>query len=413
MASRIFALDNSIRDYAWGSPTAIPQLLGRPPSDRPAAELWLGAHPDAPSRLSDHPGRPALSELIGSDPARLLGARSEAAFGDRLPFLMKLLAADHALSIQVHPTSEQARRGFADEEARGVPRDSPARNYRDDNHKPELLCALSDFEAFCGFRPVPATVALLDALIEAGAEDLGPHRAVLARAETDSGGLRAVFTGLLDADPAERRSLIAQVSEAAAKLATAGEFAGPAAGIVLAAQDFPGDIGVAVLLLLNHVRLRPGEAIFLAAGSMHAYLRGFGVEILASSDNVLRCGLTPKHIDVPELVAVADFTPLADPRSPAVLVSPGRTVYPVPVPDFLLSRLEPAAGPVELDGGVPYLLVVTDGHLRVEAGGHTGPAGGEGRELAQGESVLIAAGDVPIVVSGSGTAFVATVNLPA
>ena len=406
MVSRIFALDNSIRDYAWGSRTAIPQLLGRAPSDRPAAELWLGAHPDAPSRLSEHPDRPALTELIGSDPARLLGARSVASFGDRLPFLMKLLAADHALSIQVHPTLEQARRGFADEEARGVARDSPSRDYRDDNHKPELLCALTDVEAFCGFRPVPATVRLLDDLISAGADAIRPHRAVLTGGETDTAGLRAVFTGLLDAGSDERETLTAQVAEAAAKLAAAGgEFADNAAAIVLAAQDFPGDIGIAVALLLNHVRLRPGEAIYLAAGNVHAYLRGFGVEILASSDNVLRCGLTPKHIDVPELLAIADFTPLADPRSSAVVTGPGRTVYPVPVPDFLLSRLEPSAGPIELDAGAAHLLLVTAGSISVRE-----PAGGEHRDLAQGESVFLAAGRSPISVSGGGTAFVATAN---
>ena len=183
---RIFRLDSSIRPYAWGSVTAIPELLGQVPTGEPAAELWLGAHPDEPSRWREHPDRTGLDELIAADPVGLLGRETSERFGGRLPFMLKLLAADKALSIQVHPTIDQARKGFADEEARGVPRDAPERNYRDDNHKPELLCALTDFQAFSGFRPVAPTVELLGELIDAGADLLRPYRALL----TTSDGLQ-------------------------------------------------------------------------------------------------------------------------------------------------------------------------------------------------------------------------------
>ena len=271
------------------------------------------AHPDEPSRWREHPDRTGLDELIAADPVGLLGRETSERFGGRLPFMLKLLAADKALSIQVHPTIDQARKGFADEEARGVPRDAPERNYRDDNHKPELLCALTDFQAFSGFRPVAPTVELFGELIDAGADCCGHYRAVL----TTSDGLQVGIQLAADVDREQpgrpgRTGAAGRIAVSAG----GGEWAPAAAAAVLAGSDFPGDIGAVLALLLNHVRLRPGESIFLGAGNVHAYLRGFGVEILASSDNVLRCGLTPKHVDVAELLQVADFRPLLQPRSP-------------------------------------------------------------------------------------------------
>ena len=273
---RIFPLDSSIRPYAWGSVTAIPDLLGQVPTGQPAAELWLGAHPDEPSRWREDPDRTGLDELIAADPVGLLGQETSERFGGRLPFMLKLLAADKALSIQVHPTIDQARKGFAEEEAKGVPRDAPERNYRDDNHKPELLCALTDFQAFSGFRPVASTVELFGELIDAGADLLRPHRALL----TTSDGLRSVFSSLLTLTELNRAALVAQVQQAASRVSAAGgEWAQVAGAAMVAGSDFPGDIGAVLALLLNHVRLRPGESIFLGAGNVHAYLRGFGVEI--------------------------------------------------------------------------------------------------------------------------------------
>jgi mannose-6-phosphate isomerase len=415
---RILRLNNTIRPYAWGSPTAIPELLGLPVTGAPAAELWLGAHPDEPSRWADDPLRPGLDALIAAAPTQLLGEQSVEEFGPRLPFLLKLLAADKCLSLQVHPNSEQARDGFAAEEARGVPRFSPERDYSDANHKPELLCALTDFEALCGFRPAAATCRFLDALIGAGASELALYRELVAAPE----GLRAAFTTMLTLPEPARAELIAATVSACEQLAAVpGEWQGPTRACLLAAGDFPGDVGAVLTLLLNYVRLEPGQAIFLGAGNVHAYLRGLGVEILASSDNVLRCGLTPKHVDVPELLRVAVIEPLADPLSPVSRVSPSLSVYPVPVSDFELSVLSPAAGEVLLDGDRPRLLIATHGTVvvateqptagapeEVVAGVAEGRVADQRIEVPQGAAVFIAPGAAPIRVSGQGVAHVAS-----
>ncbi|MEO6502144.1 MAG: mannose-6-phosphate isomerase, class I [Jatrophihabitantaceae bacterium] len=405
---RLIPLDNAIREYAWGSVEAIPALLGVPPTGRPAAELWMGAHPAEPSRWADHPDRPALDELIAGDPKRWLGEANLAAFGPRLPFLMKVLAADRALSIQVHPSRAQAEAGFAAEEATGAPRGSAGRNYCDANHKPELAYALTEFDAFCGFRPAPATLELLDAL---AVPELAGYLPLLAGRD----GLRATFTTLLSLSGQTRDRLVEATVAGCRRLAEQdGPWAGPARASALAAQDFPGDIGAVLALLLNYVRLAPGEAIYLGAGNVHAYLRGVCIEILASSDNVLRCGLTPKHIDIPELLRVADFSSQAEPRwQPEEPDEPagGRRVFAGPVPDFRLSVLDLAAhtpeetDPVPLlpaDG--PHLVLSGDGPVTVECGS-------ERRTIRRWESVYVAPGEPACVVSGAGQVFVATTNL--
>ena len=396
---RVIALDNAIREYAWGSVEAIPALLGIPPTGRPAAELWMGAHPAEPSRWAEHPDRPALDELIAQDPRRWLGEANLAAFGPRLPFLMKVLAADRALSLQVHPSRAQAEAGFAAEEATGAPRGSAERNYCDANHKPELAYALSEFEAFCGFRPVPATLELLEAL---QVPELAGYLPLLAGRD----GLRATFTTLLSLSGPPRQRLVEATVEGCRRLAERdGPWAGPARASVLAAQDFPGDIGAVLALLLNYVRLAPGEAIYLGAGNVHAYLRGMCIEILASSDNVLRCGLTPKRIDIPELLRVADFSSLAEPRWQPELPAEGQRVFQVPVPDFRLTVLDLAAGPVRLlpaDG--PHLVLSGQDPVTVDCGTHI-------RTIRRWESVYIAPGEAACAVSGNGQVFVANTNL--
>ncbi|WP_408662486.1 mannose-6-phosphate isomerase, class I [Jatrophihabitans sp.] len=395
----MIGLHNAIREYAWGSVRAIPDLLGVEPTGRPAAELWMGAHPDEPSRWAEHPDRPALDELIAADPRHWLGEASLAAFGPRLPFLMKVLAAERALSIQVHPSRAQAEAGFAAEERAGLPRGSAGRNYCDANHKPELAYALTDFEAFCGFRPVPATLELLAELAVPG---LACYLSMLAGPD----GLRATFTSLLGLAGDARAELVAATVAGCRRLAERDSpWAGVARASVLAAEDFPGDIGAVLALLLNHVRLAPGEAIYLGAGNVHAYLRGVCIEILANSDNVLRCGLTPKHVDVPELLRVADFTSLAEPRWQPSRTAPGQRVFEVPVPDFRLSVLElsGAAVPLEPADG-PQLLLSGAGPVTVRCGA-------ERRTLRRWESVYIAPGDPACSVSGSGRAFVAATNL--
>ncbi|GAA3501804.1 mannose-6-phosphate isomerase, class I [Streptomyces prasinosporus] len=378
-------LDNTIRPYAWGSTTAIPRLLGAEPTGEPQAEMWMGAHPGAPSRTV----RGTLTEVIDAAPERELGAASVAKFGPRLPFLLKLLAAGAPLSLQVHPDLEQARRGYEDEERRGIPAAAPHRNYKDANHKPELICALTEFDGLCGFRDPLRAAELLDGL---GVDPLKPYVDLL-HAHPEDAALREVLTAILTADPEETAHT---VTEAAAACDRLGGAYAPYADI---AHHYPGDPGVIAAMLLHHVRLQPGEALFLGAGVPHAYLNGLGVEIMANSDNVLRCGLTPKHVDVPELLRIVRFE--AD--DPGVLrpeaTPDGEELYDTPVDEFRLSRyVLPAGGTArDLTLSTPQILLCTAGSVR--AGEH---------ELSPGASVFVPAGE-KAEVSGTGTLFRATV----
>jgi len=390
----LIALDGVIRHYAWGSRTAIPQLLGIEPDGEPAAELWLGAHPDDPSPAPAY--GTTLDAMIAAEPDRLLGASTVVRFGPRLPFLVKVLAVETALSIQVHPTLEQARAGFAAEDAAGIARDAPDRKYRDANHKPELLCALSPFQALCGFRPVQDTLRMLD---EWAVSELAPVRDLLAGPD----GLRAAFTALLTLD--DPGQIVAAVAARAAAVAE-GEWAGVARAVRLVAQDFPGDIGVVLGLLLNYVHLEAGEAIYVGAGNVHCYLRGTGVEIMASSDNVLRCGLTPKHIDVREVLKITDFTALAQPRCSAGAEGCGPR-FQTPVPDFAVDVIDIDAdeGSRAIGGRGPHIVLCTDGAVRVEADGAS-------VELTPGHAAFVAAREHLFSVGGTGAVFTATVAKP-
>ncbi|MFJ7261846.1 mannose-6-phosphate isomerase, class I [Streptomyces globosus] len=382
-------LTNTIRPYAWGSPTAIPGLLGVEPTGEPQAELWMGAHPGAPSRLDRGAGETTLADVIAADPERELGAAAVARFGPRLPFLFKILAAGAPLSLQVHPDLEQARAGYAEEERRGIPADAPHRNYKDPNHKPEMVCAITSFEGLCGFRPPREAAALLDGL---KVDSLTPY-ADLLRAHPEDAALREMLTAVLTADRAETARTVAEAAAAAERLG------GPYTPYATLAHHFPGDPGVIAAMLLNHVRLQPGEAMFLGAGVPHAYLDGLGVELLANSDNVLRAGLTPKHVDVPELLRIVRF----DPGDPALLrpEDGDEEVYDTPIDEFRLSRLAlaPGAAPHRLPAGAPQILLCTAGR----------PTAGE-LALAPGESVFVPAGE-SVELSGPGTVFRATVVL--
>ncbi|SDL19891.1 mannose-6-phosphate isomerase, class I [Streptomyces indicus] len=378
-------LSNTIRPYAWGSTTAIPQLLGVAPTGEPQAEMWMGAHPGAPSRLE----RGTLDEVIDADPEAELGARAVAKFGPRLPFLLKLLAAGAPLSLQVHPNLEQAKEGFADEEQRGVPIDAPHRNYKDANHKPELICALTPFDGLCGFRAPQEAADLLAGL---GVDSLKPYVDLL-HAQPEEAALREVLTAVLSAD---KDAMSATVTEAAAAAERLGGAYAPYASI---ARHYPGDPGVIAAMLLNYVQLQPGEALFLGAGVPHAYLNGLGVEIMANSDNVLRCGLTPKHVDVPELLRIVRF----EATDPGVLRpeagADGEEVYETPIDEFRLSRYVLAEGSAarDLTAATPQILLCTAGAVRAGT-----------FELAPGQSVFVPAGGAA-EISGNGTLFRATV----
>ncbi|MFJ7593497.1 mannose-6-phosphate isomerase, class I [Streptomyces sp. NPDC097617] len=380
-------LTNTIRPYAWGSTTAIPTLLGVEPTGEPQAELWMGAHPGAPSRLDRGAGEQALSDVIAADPEGELGAATVAKFGPRLPFLFKILAAGAPLSLQVHPDLYQARAGFEDEERRGVPVDAEHRNYKDPNHKPEMICALTAFDGLCGFRPPLEAADLLAGL---DVDSLKPYVDLLC-AHPEEAALREMLTAALTADRAETARTVHEVAAAVTRLG------GPYAPYATLVHHFPGDPGVIAAMLLNHVRLQPGEAMFLGAGVPHAYIDGLGVELLANSDNVLRAGLTPKHVDVPELLRIARFEP-GDPN----LLRPegdGEEVYVTPIDEFRLSRflLAPGGASQVLPDGTPQILLCTAGSPQV----------GE-LALTPGESVFVPAGE-KVELSGTGTVFRATV----
>ncbi|WP_307374892.1 mannose-6-phosphate isomerase, class I [Microbacterium sp. W4I20] len=372
----LLSLTNAPRDYAWGSDSLLAGLEGRAPSGKPEAEVWFG----------DHPGDP--SDVTG-------GGTLDQVTGGTLPYLLKLLAAGRPLSIQVHPTIAQAREGWARES--GLAEDDPQRNYRDDNHKPELIVALSEtFESLSGLRPVPDSLRLLDALSDAaGVVELR------RRLRADGDVLRDAIGWLLGGEAqTEVDDIIAAVT-AADEETDAGEWATTLRAIAGVAATYPGDPGVVVALLMNHVVLRRGEGVFLRAGLLHAYLSGLGVEIMAASDNVLRGGLTPKRIDVPELLSILDTVPgevpVLRPTAEGAI-----THYPVPVPDFALARIALAGTPITLPVSGPTMVLTTAGSVHVTTGS------GEQLDVAVGAVAFAAADEGSLTLSGDGEAFVAS-----
>lgn len=375
-------VDPVIQEYAWGSRTLIAQLRGEDyPTEAPQAELWFGAHPSAPSTVRGVP----LDEVFASDRTAQLGDIYE------LPFLLKVLAAGSPLSLQAHPTKDQAVRGFAEENAAGVPLDSPVRNYRDDNHKPELIVALTEFHALAGFRPIAQTRELFEALgVSSLLEDVSP-----LGSETD---LKKVLTTWLTMDSEDIDSRIQSVTQACS--AGLSGWMGPVAETTIdLAERYPGDPGVLASMLLNRIRLEPGQGIFIGAGHLHAYLSGLGVEIMASSDNVLRGGLTSKHVDVPNLLTVLQFATTADPvLSPQAI--DGVTSYDVPVDEFALRSVELGDAGHEVQG--PAMVLVTEGTSLID-----------GQSLPPGTAAWIPANRPTVVRRGpdslATTVFVATI----
>jgi mannose-6-phosphate isomerase len=382
-------LNNPVRAYAWGSRTVIAELLGRPvPSPHPEAEMWLGAHPADPSHLAT--GK-SLIEAIIADPDGQLGGHRAERWDTTLPFLLKVLAADEPLSLQAHPSLAQARAGFAADEAAGISRDAADRNYRDANHKPELICALTPFAALVGFRAPADTVRLLRAL---DAPAIAAHVELLA-AQPDASGLRALFTTWITLPQGKLDELVPAVATAAVALAGEGPWQDEARTVLELAERYPGDAGVLAALLLNRVNLGPGEAMYLPAGNLHAYLSGAGVELMANSDNVLRGGLTPKHVDVPELLRVLDFH--AGPPPVLTGTPEGAWVrYDTAAEEFLLRRCDAGTAEVpmpevEVPDGGPRILLCTAGEACVRADGLA-------LTLARGAAAWLAASDTGVTV---------------
>ncbi|KMV21089.1 mannose-6-phosphate isomerase, class I [Mycobacterium heckeshornense] len=405
-------LRGAIRTYAWGSRTAIAEFTGRPvPAAHPEAELWLGAHPGDPAWLETDDGEISLLDALIADPEGQLGSSARTRFGDVLPFLVKVLAADEPLSLQAHPSAEQAIEGYLREERLGIPVSSPIRNYRDNRHKPELLVALQPFEVLAGFRPAGRTVELLRAL---AVSDLDPYIELL-NDQSDADGLRALFTTWITAPQPDIDVLIPAVLEGAIHYVTSGatEFAAEAKTVLELGEQYPGDAGVLAALLLNRISLAPGEAIFLPAGNLHTYLRGVAVEVMANSDNVLRGGLTPKHVDVPELLRVLDFTPTTEAQlRPPVHRDGLELIYDTPAAEFAVSVLTLADehlghevdAPSRHDG--PQILLCTEGATAIH---------GKSRALTlnRGMAAWVAADDGPIrlVAREPSKLFRATVGL--
>lgn len=435
-----------MRAYAWGSRTAIASLLGRSvPAPHPEAELWIGAHPTDPSVLLSEPERSLLT-AVEHDPDGQLGKACADRFGARLPFLLKVLAADEPLSMQAHPSARLAHEGFTREQARGIPLDAPQRNYKDAEHKPELVCALTEFHALAGFRAVPGALELLHAL---NVRELAAYVELL-NAQPDADGLRALFTTWITLPQTALTELMPYLLAACVEhIRARGPFARECRTVLQLAEPYPTDAGVMISLLLNHVMMKPGEAIYLPPGNLHAYLHGTAVEIQANSDNVLRGGLTPKHVDVPELLRILDFSAgdvstmpgdregghcerevaqrtgserepsqwrgsgweaevwRADQREGNGGVAAGghEVVYHTPTPEFRLSRLDWAGGDIEpaaLDGPVehgspgPQVLLCVAGTAVLEA------ADGRKLELPRGAAAWVAAADPPVTVRGTG-----------
>lgn len=389
-------ITNTPRDYAWGANRAISELLGVEPTGAPEAELWLGAHPGSPSRIidpSETGGATDLAAWIAADPATTLGATRPKG-EPRLPFLLKVLAAASPLSLQAHPTAQQAIAGYAREHAQGIPLSAPDRDYKDAYPKPEVIYALADgFEALCGFRPIAETHAEIARLIELDVADPESERGPLHRwlNETTPGSdLRPVMEWLLSKG-AGVRDLVARV----VRISRANPEEFPTT--VLLADTYPGDPGILISQMLNRVTLKRGEALYLAAGNIHAYLSGIGVELMTASDNVLRGGLTRKHVDVPELLHVLDFTPVPVPYLRGVDDNGVVVMHPAGV-DFELSVID-GDGTVALTG--PAIVLVEHGTFGVR--GHVST-----QNVRAGESYYVTPDEAALTFVGEGSAFVAT-----
>jgi len=384
----VYLLENPIRHHPWGSPSAIPDLVGIQPTGEPHAELWLGAHESAPSLALTADGPIRLDELVRRDPMGMLGADAVEVFGPRLPYLLKVLAVERPLSIQAHPTSKLAEAGFAAENEAGVPLESPDRSYVDPFHKPELVVALTDFAALLGFRIPTEAEELIDELEIPGLDEV----VELIRAPD---GLADTVRWLLTL-PVERAAELAEAVGASSRRLAGIEPFVTVAGI---ADQFPGDRGVLLALLLQIVRLPSGEACVVPAGTPHCYLHGVAVEAQAASDNTLRAGLTPKWVDVPELLAVLTYAPGMDPRLTPMPMN-GEDVFELAeVTDVRLHRIRLGPEPVSLVGS--GIVLVTDGRAELSAGGGQEP-------LDRGGSAFVPANCGEFTLAGSGTAFVVT-----
>lgn len=400
--SRPLKMKNAIQPYAWGSLTALAELLGEPsPSNQPQAELWMGAHPKAPSQIWYQGRWQSLEEMIRREPVVFLGKIAASRFGTQLPYLFKVLAVDQPLSIQAHPDKKMAERGFARENEQGISLTAPHRNYRDDNHKPECVCALTPFTALCGFRPVGEMRVLLDPLWPRHRRDELP---TLAGGEGND-ALKSFFNHLMRLSKESRRELTGHLVEAALH---ARENEPAYDWMVRLDNAYPGDIGVLGPCMLHLVTLQPGQALFLASGKLHAYLQGVAIELMANSDNVLRGGLTPKHVDIDELLNVLSFGASAlDILEPERIGGHLRR-YPSMADEFELEALSiDASSPYDTGNrpNAPVIILCIDGTAEISWEGSDSFIG-----LRKGESIFVPAEVDRYAISGRAEIYKAGIN---
>ena len=377
----LFKITNSARDYAWGSSTLIPDYFDIQATGRPMAEIWFGTHEGSPARLVDE--------------NRTLAAALE---GKQLPYLLKILAADSPLSIQAHPNSAQAAEGFARENAAGIGIHAADRNYKDDRHKPEMIVALTEFEALCGFKSEKQIRNLLESMLDPTDVSAGLTTIVNHWLDLFNGpdGLQKLFVDITN----RRGNLDGVTAELTQQANLSAQFELAARLNLL----YPGDPGVIIALLMNHLWLEPGEALFLPAGNIHAYLSGLGVEVMAASDNVLRGGLTPKHIDVAELERVLTFAPTEVELVKTRDLAQGLVEFETPIDDFILYRADLSGGVVLADLNIPgaSIILCTAGEIAVSNSIE------ERVVLQRGEAAFIGADAKKFTLAGSGTAYLAT-----
>lgn len=393
MAERptLFRLENPIRRYAWGSHEWLAQIRGMAsPTLEPEAELWIGAHDADPSLvLNEGP----LNRLISDDPEHFLGSLVRKKFGQGLPFLLKVLAVAQPLSLQVHPTLEQAKAGYLEESEAGLSIHSNRRTFVDGNHKPELLVAVSDFYALVGFRAIDEIVSLVESLVTEGATGLATRILEPLEISPTDQGLRDVIKSLVGQP--DEISLVEEVVGAAKKIESGkGRYAESAHWFIKIAQLFPTRPDVVATLLLNLVHLTPGDAIYVAPGQIHSYLGGLGIEIMSSSDNVVRGGLTPKHVDVPSFLSMVDWTPGVIHRIEGIAVD-AITTWTPPTDDFVLSRIDCLGELDNLKVKAPLVLFALSNSAVISRGS-------EEIEIKQGDSVFVVPGS-PIAISGVST----------
>jgi mannose-6-phosphate isomerase len=358
----IYKIRGKIMHYAWGGTRFLPDLLGIPnPDQQPFAEYWMGAHPMAPAEILGLDGHQTLFDLIRNNPDQVLSEEVAARFGE-LPFLFKLQDVKDILSIQVHPSKAEAEKGFDREESGGIPIGAPYRNYKDRNHKPEVMVALSEFWLLHGFRSAEHIERML--------EDVPEFNVLLPLYRRD--GLQALYQFVMEMDQADANALMAGLVKREIRKRKAGELSREEPGWWVAKlymdKTEPYDIDRATisLYLFNIVKVLPGEAVFQAAGIPHAYMEGQCVELMANSDNVLRAGLTPKHIDIPELMKHTRFDSIVPDVMKGIPAAAGETMYPCPVPDFGIARIE-----LNAHQGYQHttrsleILVITEGGLIV------------------------------------------------